>query len=181
MIRRSCTPGAGPTLKPTVSYWENQQPGACETTSCGGSCSPGTIEITTVTCPSGGKKPQKLCCPIASAPDPSTCTWRGGPGLCNGQCHGGEVALASSKDGGNGHCSDGRQFYCCPIPEVADGAGINCGWKDKCSDDQTILTFAGTFLEDIAPIAGLAAVLLRKGRGNELERLLLGWNDRQVP
>ncbi|KAE8553815.1 hypothetical protein EYB25_002353 [Talaromyces marneffei] len=121
-----------------ISYWENQQPGACETTSCGGSCSPGTIEITTVTCPSGGKKPQKLCCPIASAPDP--------------------MALASSKDGGNSHCSDGRQFYCCPIPEVADGAGINYGWKDKCSDDQTILTFAGTFLEDIAPIAGLAGL-----------------------
>ncbi|EEA26608.1 hypothetical protein PMAA_076690 [Talaromyces marneffei ATCC 18224] len=167
MIRRSCTPGAGPTRLLDRPYYRlcfvirtvvKPTPGACETTSCGGSCSPGTIEITTVTCPSGGKKPQKLCCPIASAPDPSTCTWRGGPGLCNGQCHGGEVALASSKDGGNGHCSDGRQFYCCPIPEVADGAGINCGWKDKCSDDQTILTFAGTFLEDIAPIAGLAGL-----------------------
>lgn len=91
-----------------VSYWQNQQPGACETTSCGGSCSPGTIEITTVSCPSGGNSPQKLCCPIAAAPDPSTCTWRGDPWFCNGQCHGGEVALASSVDGGNGHCHDGR-------------------------------------------------------------------------
>ncbi|GLA25444.1 hypothetical protein AnigIFM63326_002145 [Aspergillus niger] len=90
-----------------VSYWENQNPGTCETTECGGICSPGTIEITTVSCPSGGKKPQKLCCPLSSAPDPSSCTWRGGPGLCNGQCHGGEVALASSKNGGNGHCIDG--------------------------------------------------------------------------
>lgn len=96
-----------------VNYWNNQQPGTCETTACGGSCSPGTIEITTVACPKGGKhaQPQKLCCPIASAPNPSTCHWRGGPGLCNGQCHGGEVALASSVDGGNGHCRDGRQFY----------------------------------------------------------------------
>ena len=135
-----------------VSYWQNQQPGACETTSCGGSCSPGTIEITTVACPSGGNKDQKLCCPISSAPDPSTCHWRGDPWFCNGQCHGGEVALASSVDGGNGHCHDGRQFYCCPIPVVADGGGINCGWGDSCSSDQTLMTFAGTFLEDLDPV-----------------------------
>ncbi|KAL4984435.1 hypothetical protein BDW68DRAFT_193691 [Aspergillus falconensis] len=152
-----------------VSYWESQQPGDCETTECGGSCSAGTIEITTLKCPKGGHEPQKLCCPLASAPDPSTCQWRGGPGLCNGQCHGGEVALASSKNGGNGHCTDGRQFYCCPIPEVADGAGINCGWKDKCSSDQTLMTFAGTFLEDLSPIASLAGLF-----GKALEEALDG-------
>lgn len=147
-----------------VSYWQNQQPGACETTSCGGSCSAGTIEITTLACPKGGKD-QKLCCPISSAPDPSTCHWRGGEtsSLCNGQCHGGEVALASSKDGSktdkNHHCIDGRQFYCCPIPEVADGAGINCGWQDQCRSDQELMTFAGTFLEDIDPVIALAGLV----------------------
>ena len=158
-----------------VSYWQNQQPGACETTTCGGSCSPGTIEVTTVPCPKGGKnaQPQKLCCPLASAPNPSTCTWRGGEtsSLCNGQCHGGEVALASSKDGGktNHHCTDGLQFYCCPIPEVEDGAGINCGWQDSCSSDQTPLTFAGTFLEDIDPTLRFAGLV-----GNALADALDG-------
>lgn len=52
----------------------------------------------------------------------------------------------------------GRQFYCCPIPEVADGAGINCGWKDKCSSDQTMLTFSGRFLEDYTTLASLTGL-----------------------
>lgn len=147
-------------LADDVSYWEGQTGGDCEVSKCGGSCGAGMISIASLPCPSGGK-PQKICCPITSAPDPSTCRWRGGEtgSLCNGQCHGGEVALASSTDGGNGHCIDGRQYYCCPIPEVADGGGINCGWKDRCSDDQTLMTFAGTFLEDVFPIAGLAGLV----------------------
>lgn len=101
------------TLKSTnteandVSFWEQQHPGACGTTICGGSCKPGTIEITTLKCPGGGDRPQKICCPIAAAPDPESCHWRGNPPYCNGQCHGGEVALASSTHGGNGHCRDG--------------------------------------------------------------------------
>lgn len=147
-----------------VSFRESQTVGDCETTECDASCSPGNIEIESLDCPSGGGI-YKICCPIASAPDPRTCQWRGGEtsGFCNGQCHGGEVALSSSVDGGNGHCIDGRQFYCCPIPEVAAGGGINCGWQDSCREDQEPLTFAGTFLLDFiepARYAGLAGPAL---------------------
>ncbi|KAJ5326544.1 hypothetical protein MYU51_014673 [Penicillium brevicompactum] len=143
------------SMKDDTSYWESQHPGDCRTTECGKPCGPGSIEMDTFKCPDGGDKgDSRICCPIAAAPDPSTCHWRGGESgiLCNGQCHGGEVALASAVDGGNGHCSDGRQFYCCPIPEVAAGGGINCGWKDTCSDDQEPLTFAGTFLEAVSDV-----------------------------
>lgn len=57
------------------------------------------------------------------------------------------MALASAVSAGNGYCMDGRQFYCCPVPAALDG-GINCGWKDKCDDGQTLLTFAGNFEGD---------------------------------
>ncbi|KOS36455.1 hypothetical protein ACN38_g12803 [Penicillium nordicum] len=98
------------SMKDDTSYWESQHPGDCRTTECGKSCGPGTIEMDTFKCPDGGDKGDShICCPIAAAPDPKTCHWRGGKSgsLCNGQCHGGEVALASAVDGGNGHCSDG--------------------------------------------------------------------------
>ncbi|KAL4783534.1 hypothetical protein BJX76DRAFT_368377 [Aspergillus varians] len=144
------------SLKDDVSYWETQHPGACGTTECGKPCGPGFITMDSFKCPDGGGKgDSNICCPISSAPDPESCSWRGGESgiLCNGQCHGGEVALASAVDGGNGHCADGRQFYCCPIPEVAAGGGINCGWKQGgCSDDQEILTFAGTFLTTVSDV-----------------------------
>ncbi|KAJ5598379.1 hypothetical protein N7537_008463 [Penicillium hordei] len=143
------------SMKDDTSYWESQHPGDCRTTECSKHCPTGTIEMDTFKCPDGGDKgDSRICCPIAAAPDPDTCHWRGGESgsLCNGQCHGGEVALASAVDGGNGHCSDGRQFYCCPIPEVAAGGCINCGWKDTCSDDQEPLTFAGTFLEAVSDV-----------------------------
>ncbi|OJJ03024.1 hypothetical protein ASPVEDRAFT_134350 [Aspergillus versicolor CBS 583.65] len=141
------------SLKDDVSYWESQHPGDCQTTDCGKHCSPGFIEMESLSCPDGSDSEWRICCPLSSAPDPSTCHWRGGDNggsLCNGQCHGGEVALSSAVNGGNGHCADGRQFYCCPIPEVAAGGGINCGWKTECSADQEMLTFEGSFLGDIS-------------------------------
>jgi chitinase len=64
----------------------------------------------------------------------------------------------------------GRQFYCCPIPEAVDGQGINCGWKDSCSSDQTLMTFAGTFLEDIDPLVSLAG-LVGEALANALDGL----------
>ncbi|KAI9370921.1 hypothetical protein BJX61DRAFT_548662 [Aspergillus egyptiacus] len=148
------------SLEDDVSYWESQHPGDCMTTKCGSPCSPGYVEMDTFKCPDGGDKGgSRICCPISSPPDPTTCHWRGNPPLCNGQCHGGEVALASAVDGGNGHCSDGRQFYCCPIPEVAAGGGINCGWKDQCSDDQELLTFAGTFLTTVSEVLDFTGLI----------------------
>ncbi|KAJ6052520.1 glycosyl hydrolases family 18-domain-containing protein [Penicillium canescens] len=143
-----------------VSYWESKTVGDCQTSPCGGSCSAGLIEIETIEC-GLGDLPQKICCPIASAPDPSTCHWRGGETgqFCNGQCHGGEVAISSSVNGGNGYCVDGRQFYCCPIPEVADGGGINCGWQDSCRSDQEPLTFHGTVASDFVDIAKFGGLI----------------------
>ena len=94
------------SLEDDVSYWENQHPGACVTTECDKHCGAGFIEMDDFDCPDGDGV-SRICCPISAAPDPETCSWRGGPPLCNGQCHGGEVALASAVDGGNGHCSDG--------------------------------------------------------------------------
>ncbi|PLN83775.1 glycosyl hydrolases family 18-domain-containing protein [Aspergillus taichungensis] len=149
------------SLKDDTSYWESQHPGNCVTTECGKKCGAGYIEMTDFDCPDGDGV-SRICCPISAAPDPKTCNWRGGPPLCNGQCHGGEVALASAVDGGNGHCSDGRQFYCCPIPEVAAGGGINCGWKDECSDDQEIMTFAGTFLTTISDTLDFTGLIGQK-------------------
>ncbi|KAL4962433.1 glycosyl hydrolases family 18-domain-containing protein [Aspergillus stella-maris] len=141
------------SLKDDVSYWESQHPGDCQTTACGKHCSPGWIEMDSFECPDGGDKgDQRICCPMAAAPDPATCHWKGSPHFCDGQCEGGEVALASATHGGNGDCWDGRQQYCCPIPEVAAGGGINCGWKDKCSDDQELMTFAGTFLSTVSDV-----------------------------
>jgi hypothetical protein len=65
------------------------------------------------------------------------------------------LMVCFSNSHSNSTCSltiAGRQFYCCPIPEVAAGGGINCGWKDTCSDDQEPLTFAGTFLEAVSDV-----------------------------
>lgn len=99
------------SLKDDVSYWQSQHPGDCQTTECGKHCSPGFIEMESLSCPDGSDSEWRICCPLSSAPDPSTCQWRGGDnggGLCNGQCHGGEVALSSAVNGGNGHCADGK-------------------------------------------------------------------------
>jgi chitinase len=90
-----------------VSYWEDATKGDCRTTDCGVTyCNPGEIRATTQNCGkvdfvTGGalSADSALCCPIASAPDPSKCTWRGTPPFCNGQCLPGEVALQSSRWG----------------------------------------------------------------------------------
>jgi chitinase len=80
-----------------ASYWEDATRGDCRTTNCGVTyCSPGEIRVTTQHCDKGDSA---FCCPIASAPDPSKCTWRGTTPLCNGQCLAGEVALQSSRWG----------------------------------------------------------------------------------
>lgn len=114
------------SLEDDVSYWESQHPGACGTTACGKPCGPGFIKMDSFKCPDGGDKgDSNICCPLSSAPDPDSCSWRGGEtgSLCNGQCHGGEVALASAVDGGNGHCSDGMVpcfLYNASLPSPSD-------------------------------------------------------------
>lgn len=158
-----------------LSYWDNINPGSCFTSSCGSSCPVGNIRMTDMPCPSGGESRATLCCPLQSAPDPSTCQWRDGDigGLsnvffCNGQCQPGEVTLATSSDGdGDEYCISGVQVYCCPIPEVASGGGIACEWTEECSAKQVLMTFAGTFLEyvDLASLAKLSGVPLAVALG----------------
>lgn len=65
----------------------------------------------------------------------------------------------------------GRQFYCCPIPEVAAGGGINCGWKQgKCSDDQELMTFAGTFLTTVSDVLDFTG-LIGQALGDKLDEI----------
>ena len=70
---------------------------------------------------------------------PSSCEWRGGErgGLCNGQCHSGEINLLSVRgsdgDGGHHHCTSGWQIFCCRADRWA--ALIDqCGYA-KCGAD----------------------------------------------
>ncbi|RSL86747.1 hypothetical protein CDV31_016357 [Fusarium ambrosium] len=87
-----------------------------------------------------GKK-TSVCCPFASAPDPEKCTWRGNGVLCNGQCHEGEVALASSQHAGGGDvCTDGRKFLCCE----AEAQVPDCRWtgcNEECDSSENELTW----------------------------------------
>ena len=47
--------------------------------------------------------------------------------------------------------SIGLKFYCCDVPAEKN---IDCSWKDKCSGDDVIMTFDGTFLETVDDILG---------------------------
>ncbi|KAF1939360.1 hypothetical protein EJ02DRAFT_504870 [Clathrospora elynae] len=63
----------------------------CYVTSCGvEDCKAGEIKITDQKC--GKNKKSTLCCPLSGAPDPKSCTWRGGETRwCNGYCKDDEV------------------------------------------------------------------------------------------
>ena len=82
------------------SAYEELNPGQCRLTDCNAAgCSVGEVSVTTQRCKDGnGKKgTSTLCCPLTSAPDPSTCTWRGTAPSCNGRCHTNEVAMEQNK------------------------------------------------------------------------------------
>ncbi|KEY64330.1 hypothetical protein S7711_09875 [Stachybotrys chartarum IBT 7711] len=99
----------------TIDPWEELDASHCTVSDCG--------------------KEQSVCCPFASAPDPDKCTWRGNGVLCNGQCHPGEVALASGTHAGGGYvCTDGRKFLCCE----AENQVPDCRWtecNESCDSD----------------------------------------------
>ncbi|KAI0905820.1 glycosyl hydrolases family 18-domain-containing protein [Ustulina deusta] len=124
-----------------VDNWENAGGGDCRVTDCGTTgCKTGEVLMSTTQCDGKGHG-SSICCPFASAPNPDTCTWRGNKPYCNGQCHAGEVALASSFWGGGGHCKDGRKFYCCPATrELPDCRWTNCG--DSCNSHENKLTWS---------------------------------------
>jgi hypothetical protein len=98
--------------------WSNG--GRCEFSECRSSsvvnpCKKGFVRVGSRTC--GSNQLETICCPATNAP--SSCEWRGGEsgGLCNGQCHKGEVNLQSIRgSNGNGthsHCTSGWQIFCC--------------------------------------------------------------------
>ncbi|ENH99491.1 glycoside hydrolase family 18 protein [Bipolaris maydis ATCC 48331] len=63
----------------------------CYITKCGvQDCPSGEIKITDQKC--GKNQKSALCCPLSGAPDPKSCTWRGGATRwCNGYCKDDEV------------------------------------------------------------------------------------------
>lgn len=99
--------------------WQDAGSGDCYVTNCfTDTCKPGTIAISTnqwCSDSDGKEGTNSLCCPLASAPDPSQCGWRGigAFDLCNGGCLPGEVILQSNRKGNGAWCKDGRQYYCC--------------------------------------------------------------------
>jgi len=62
---------------------------------------------------------RSYCCPAWGAPDPATCTWRGGETSreCNGQCHPGEVMMIGDDSGDSSRCRSGAKVYCCKSTE----------------------------------------------------------------
>lgn len=123
-------------------YWQTASEGVCRLTDCGGTCVAGEVLITTQTC---GKSKSQLCCPLAAAPDPDDCTWRGDPPYCNGHCQDGEVPMEQNKWGGGGDsCSDGNKVYCCKSPKATGCRTTSCG--GSCNSDEESL--AGKFFDD---------------------------------
>ncbi|KAH7322711.1 glycosyl hydrolases family 18-domain-containing protein [Stachybotrys elegans] len=125
----------------TMNPWTELGDGHCTVSECGSvGCELGWVEVDRAKCNDREWK-SSVCCPFSSAPDPDKCTWRGTGVLCNGQCHDGEVALASSTLAGGGFgCTDGRKFLCCE----AEAQKPDCRWTDcggKCDSDENELTW----------------------------------------
>ncbi|TPX21388.1 hypothetical protein DIZ76_015345 [Coccidioides immitis] len=124
----------------------------CYVTGCDGNCKAGFIKITEQKCGKDDKK-SKLCCPLAGAPNPDDCTWRGTAPLCNGHCNDDEVLLQLNKWGSGHHCNDGHKAYCCKSPLAQEN---KCYWQGigkKCNSGDKAITFSGTFLSDLVDIA----------------------------
>ncbi|KAJ3529968.1 hypothetical protein NM208_g9528 [Fusarium decemcellulare] len=126
----------------TKNTWTELGEGHCTVNDCGSTgCDAGWIEVDEFDCDRLAGKKSSVCCPFASAPDPDKCQWRGNGVLCNGQCHEGEVALASSQHAGGGYvCTDGRKFLCCEAEaQVPDCRWTDC--NDECSSSENELTW----------------------------------------
>ncbi|KAL0257640.1 hypothetical protein SLS55_006803 [Diplodia seriata] len=163
-----------------ASYWQDASAADCYVTDCGVEhCKAGFTFIEQQPC--GDAKPvtrhstkgdSLLCCPLSSAPDSDDCTWRGGAPSCNGRCHDGEVALELNRWGDGAYCEDGNKIYCCEVPEEKQSS---CYWTDQgdsCKSGDTLLTFAGTFLETVADISAIFGGLF----GAMLAEKLLEWD-----
>ncbi|GKZ39502.1 hypothetical protein AbraIFM66950_000449, partial [Aspergillus brasiliensis] len=94
-----------------------------------------------------------ICC--ATASKPSSCTWRGSGGDCDGQCHAGEVTLFTSSTGGGDYdgfksesgtkkCSRGKKAFCCADNQF-DDLTEDCYWtgcNGKCASGETSVATA---------------------------------------
>ncbi|KAH7160985.1 hypothetical protein EDB81DRAFT_924239, partial [Dactylonectria macrodidyma] len=141
----------------------------CYVTSCGvEDCKPGEIKITDQKC--GKNKKSTLCCPLSGAPDPKSCTWRGGATRwCNGYCKDDEVMTHMSKYGGGHDCWDGQMAHCC---ESSLGEKNICKWRgvgEKCHSGELPLTFSGTVLDILDDVAKI--ILRVVGRAHPLAAL----------
>ncbi|KAH8895714.1 hypothetical protein GQ53DRAFT_853840 [Thozetella sp. PMI_491] len=133
------------------AYWQDASQGICRLTDCGATCVPGEILITTQPC--GGNSwfatgVSQLCCPIAAAPDPKQCRWRGNPPYCNGHCQPDEVPMEQNKWGdSNSYCSDGNYVYCCSASSSPKATGCRTtGCGGKCNSNE--ISMAGKFYDD---------------------------------
>ncbi|RYP60671.1 hypothetical protein DL771_010425 [Monosporascus sp. 5C6A] len=141
----------------------------CYVTSCGvEDCKPGEIKITDQKC--GKNKKSTLCCPLSGAPDPKSCTWRGGETRwCNGYCKDDEVMTHMSMYGGGHDCWDGQMAHCC---ESSLGEKNICKWRgvgEKCHSGELPLTFSGTVLDILDDVAKI--ILRVVGRAHPLAAL----------
>ena len=141
----------------------------CYVTSCGvEDCKSGEIKITDQKC--GENKKSTLCCPLSGAPDPKSCTWRGGETKwCNGYCKDDEVMTHMSKYGGGHDCWDGQMAHCC---ESSLGEKNICKWRgvgEKCHSGELPLTFSGTVLDILDDVAKI--ILRVVGRAHPLAAL----------
>ncbi|KAI0443525.1 carbohydrate-binding module family 18 [Xylaria telfairii] len=143
-----------------ADYWEGVSVPDCYVTDCGGTCQAGFVKITNQPCGSAKavtrhstKKDSSLCCPLDGAPSKDNCEWRGKAPLCNGHCNGGEVTVELNRWGDGWYCEDGNKAYCCET--ALDNKCYWTGEAQNCKGDDEALTFAGTFLERLADVAGL--------------------------
>ncbi|KAI0543166.1 carbohydrate-binding module family 18 [Xylaria digitata] len=108
---------------------------------------PGEILISTQSCDGSydADSVNHLCCPLASAPNPKDCLWRGNPPYCNGHCQPDEVPMMQNRWGDHqSHCKDGNYVYCCKPSKDTGCRTTGCG--GSCDDDE--VSMAGEFFDD---------------------------------
>jgi len=106
----------------------------CYVTDCGKGCDrAGFIKVTQQPCGNpiflfreADNDDSSLCCPIAAAPNPDECRWRGSAPDCNGHCEDGEVMVEMNPWGSGAYCENGNKAYCCDVPA---GKQNKCYWS----------------------------------------------------
>ncbi|KAI0865410.1 hypothetical protein F4860DRAFT_307737 [Xylaria cubensis] len=130
-----------------VAYWDEANPGVCRLSNCGETCKAGELTISTQTCDGSydADSVNHLCCPVASAPNPADCLWRGGDPYCNGHCQPDEVPMMQNKWGDSGKkCKDGNKVYCCKPSKETGCRTTGCG--GSCNSNE--VSMAGYFYDD---------------------------------